>query len=117
MSTPSTHAGVPQGIAVAMIYPFSHICRRPGDCQDRAAGPDPGDIHRGDTGLQYPPCADRVSSIKLSVQETLPRISVDGQQVTGGEGQAGETDGLPGGAVDELRARNRPGEGDLRPGL
>src|ERR1039457_1242882 len=117
MSTPSTHAGVPQDIELGMFYPFSDISRRPGDCQDRAAGPDPGDVNRGDTGLQHPPRADRISSVKDAIQETLPRISVDRQQVTGSEGQAGETDGLPGVAVDELRAGERPGQGDLRPGL
>src|ERR1039457_2363208 len=117
MSTPSTHAGVPQEIAVAIVYPFSDICRRPGDCQDRAARGDTGDVNGGGAGLQDPPRADRVSSIKPAVQETLPGVSVDREQVTGGEGQAGETDGLPGTAVDELRAGDRPGQGDLRPGL
>src|ERR1035441_1926961 len=87
--------------------PFSDPCADPGDCQDRAASPDPGDINGGGAGLQHPPCAHRVSVVKAAVQETLPRVGVDREQVTGGEGQAGETDGLPGGAVDELRAADR----------
>src|ERR1035438_7624427 len=111
MSTPSTHAGVPQEIAVAIVYPFSDISRRPGDCQDRAARCDTGDVNGGGAGLQDPPRADRVSGIKPAVQETLPGVSVDREQVTGGEGQAGETDGLSGGAVDELRPGDRPGPG------
>src|ERR1035438_8015666 len=114
MSTPSTHAGVPQEIAVAIVYPFSDICRRPGDGQDRAARGDTGDVNGGGAGLQDPPRADRVSCVKPAVQETLPGVSVDRQQVTGCEGQAGETDGLPSTAVDELRAGDRPGQGDLR---
>src|ERR1035441_6591036 len=108
MSTPSTHAGVPQEIEVGIGYPFSHISRRPGDCQDRAARRDTRDVNGGGAGLQDPPRAHRVSSIKPAVQETLPGVSVDREQVTRSEGQAGETDGLPGTAVDELRPRDRP---------